>query len=279
MIIIFARLDLMKVSIVTTAYNAEKYLAEAIDSILGQTLTNFEYIVVDNGSTDKTWLMLKDYAKKDKRLVISRLVKNKGIAGGRNKAVSLAKGEYLAWQDADDWSVPERLAIQKEFLDKHQNIAIVGGWLQFFDEQGDRGIRRYAAKDKDIRTHIFRYAPIAQPAAMIRRECLSKTGQYNPEMPGTEDLEMSFRLGLQYKFANIQQVLVHYRDNSGSATYIGLRNMERSTLVIRRRFARSNKYSFNFGDAMYNTAQFCMLYLIPPNLKIKLFNWLRNDSA
>ena len=146
-----------KVSVVTPAYNAEKFLAKAIESILCQSYQDFEYIIIDDCSTDGTWKMIQDYAKKDKRIIAITNQKNLGIAGNRNRGVSLAKGKYLVWQDADDISLPRRIEKQVAFMDKHLKVGICGGSLQFFDQNGLKEKRKYASDDKTLRSKIFRY--------------------------------------------------------------------------------------------------------------------------
>ena len=115
------------VSVLMPAYNAEKYIAEAIESILNQTYENFELIIADDASTDKTWSIICNYNNNDKRIVAVRNNKNLYIAGNRNKLVSLARGKYIAWQDADDISYRKRLERQVNLWKKTRMLGFVGG--------------------------------------------------------------------------------------------------------------------------------------------------------
>ncbi len=265
------------VSVVMPAYNAAAYIRQAIESILAQTLQDFELIILDDCSTDGTWSIVQAYAQREPRIVAVRNDKNLGIAGNRNKGVSLARGKFLAWQDADDISLPTRLEKQCRYLAQYPQVGIVGGFLQFFDERGFHGVRRYAAEDAELRKHIFRYSPVAQPAAMIRKQCLDEAGQYDLRYPPAEDIDMSFRIGQSYKFANLQEIVVQYRKHASSATFTRLRKIELSTMEIRRRFWHHPSYHPTFMDRIYNRLQYWSIFFIPSWLKIALFNYFRNS--
>lgn len=264
------------VSILMPAYNAEKYIAEAIESILEQTFKDFELIISDDTSSDKTWEIIKKYKQKDRRIVATRNKKNRYIAENRNLLIKSAKGKYIAWQDADDISVSNRIQKQFEFMEKNPRVGIVGGYLEFFGESGVKSIRKYAETDKELRKNIFRFSPVAQPTAMIRKKCFDELGLYNPKYPPAEDIDMSFRIGSKYFFANIPQITLRYRDHQKSATYKKLRKIELTTIDIRRKYNNKFGYHMNFIDILYNLLQLISVYLIPPKLKIFLFNKFRN---
>src|SRR5688572_19220137 len=155
------------VSVVIPAYNAERYLPEAVESILRQTFQDFEVIAIDDCSTDGTWGVIQSFAAKDPRVRAYRNDRNLGIAGNRNKGVGLARGKYLLWQDADDVSVPGRLEKQFRFMESHPDVGIVGGYIELFRGGAALGVRKYPADDASLRRCIFRYSPVAQPAAMV----------------------------------------------------------------------------------------------------------------
>src|SRR3989339_623001 len=118
-----------KISVIMSAYNAEKYLAEAIESILAQTFKNFEFIIIDDGSKDDTLRIINEYARKDRRIKVYHNKKNIGCVGfirNLNKGIKLAKGKYLARMDADDISLPDRFRIQHDFLEKNQDTFLIG---------------------------------------------------------------------------------------------------------------------------------------------------------
>lgn len=267
----------ISVSVLMPAYNAERYLADSIESILNQTFKNFELIVIDDCSRDNTKEILQKYSKKDKRINAVYNEKNLDIAENRNKALKLAKGRYIAWQDADDISLPNRLMHQKEYLDKNPRVGIVGGYLDFFSDTSEYvSTRKYCEKDSEIRKKIFRYAPVAQPAAMIRMECFKKVGKFNKNVPVAEDLDMNFRIGEYYEFANLQESVIRYRVNYNSSTFKRLREMESHTISIRKKYFENQKYRATLADKIYNYLQWVSIFLIPPKIKISIFNFLRN---
>jgi len=139
-------------------------------------------------------------------------------------------------------------------------------------------VRKYPAEDIDLRRCIFRYSPIAQPAAMVRMEALTKAGEYNLKYPPAEDIDMTFRIGEHYKLANLPEIVVRYRESNTSATFTRLKKMELSTLEIRYKHARSLAYRVTLGDKVYNILHFISIWIVPSRLKIRLFNWWRNSK-
>lgn len=267
-----------EISVLMTAYNAQSYIALSISGILNQTFNDFEFIIIDDNSTDKTWQIISEFQKKDSRIKIFKNETNQGITKNRNKLISLAVGKYIVWQDADDISFSTRLEKQYDFMQSHPEVGLCGSWLKFFnDNKGVISIRKYAATDNLLRKNIFKYSPVAQPAAIIRREVFKQVGKYNEKFSVAEDLEMSFRIGKKYKFANIQEVLVRYREQSKSITFKKLKELELNTLKIRLSFKKDSDYKFKFSDALYNLFQFLSIYIIPANLKVRIFNLIRNS--
>lgn len=265
------------ISVITPAYNAEKYISETIESILQQSFKDFEFIIIDDKSTDQTRKIIEEYSKKDARIKLFSNSSNLGIAGNRNKGVKLATGKYIAWQDADDISLPTRLEKQSKYLERNPDVAICGSYLKFFDATGVLSVRKYASTDKELRKNIFRFSPVAQPSAMIRRKCLTEVGEYDLRWPPAEDLDMSFRLGAKYKFANIPEILVLYREHPSSATFSKLKVMELNTIAIRKKYSSGFGYSMTLFDKLYNSLQYLSIFIVPPKMKIWLFNKLRNN--
>jgi glycosyltransferase involved in cell wall biosynthesis len=261
-----------------TAYNSESYIAEAIESVLNQTFFNFEFVIIDDASTDGTWPIIQRFAAQDSRIVVFKNKFNLGIPANRNKLVSLAKGKYLAWQDADDVSRPRRLEKQYQLMLSSPKVGICGGWLEFFADGKVISVRKYQALDSELRKKIFRYSPVAQPAAMITREVFVKIGLYNEQLPVAEDLELAFRIGQFYQFANLSEVILKYRQQKNSITYQKLKNLELNTLKIRRQFLDNQAYHFSGFDFLYNFFQWLTLYLLPARFRVAIFNLFRNKN-
>jgi len=264
------------VSVVMPAYNAEKYISEAIESILNQSFKDFEFIIIDDGSTDKTWEIIQNYAKKDERIVPIKNEANINVSQTRNKGIYLAKGKYIVWADSDDTSLPERIKKQVDFMEGNKEVGLCGSFMEFFGYSEKKSLRKYSDKDEVLRKLIFRQNPVAQPACIMRTDVLKKSGNY-PNLPLSEDLFVFFKMGEISKFSNIQEVLVRYRVHSGSLTNSRLKSMELNTIKIRKSFLKSEHYSFSIIDLIYNFVQFISIYLVPPKIKIKLFSLIRNS--
>lgn len=267
------------ISVLIPAYNADKYLRTAVNSILDQSEQNFEIIIVDDGSTDNTFRVAQKLAVKDSRIRVYQHAQNSDIAATRNTLLSYAKGKYIAWQDADDISVPDRLLLQKEYLDTHKDVGMVGGWLEFFGEDGVLSVRKYSEDDSALRKQIFFYSPVAQPAAMIRRKVFDDIGYYGVTLSPAEDIDMSFRIGTKFIFANIQQPVLKYRVHE-SATFSRLRKMEKVTIQTRCKYFFHPKYLtlwVPFG-ILFTVFQLVSLYSVPTRWKIALFTKLRNST-
>jgi glycosyltransferase involved in cell wall biosynthesis len=266
-----------KISVIMPAHNAENYISEAIESILNQTFRDFELIIINDASTDKTGKIINYYLGRDKRIKKIENQEKIGIAASRNKGISSTRSSYIAWQDADDVSVRERLQKQYDFLENNKNIGIVGGFLKIFNSQKTIGIRKYPPDDVTLRKIIFRCSVVAQPAAMIRKACFNKVGKFDNSIPVAEDLDMCFRIGSQYNMANIQEILINYRENPNNSTFTRLKEMEMYTIKIRKKYALGYNFRMTFWDKLYNIFQFISVFIIPPKFKIIIFNLIRNS--
>lgn len=265
------------VSVIIPAYNCEATLEESVESILGQTYGDFEAIIVNDASTDGTLEKAMKMAEGDLRIkVISQQV-NGGVGAARERGIRESSGKYICWQDADDVAVPDRIEKQLAFLETYPKVGVVGGFIQFFDETGDGVIRRYAEFDGELRSRIFRYNPVAQPASMFRRECFDKVGYYDKNLLVAEDLDMLFRVGEVYEFGNVQQVVLKYRQSSSSLTASKLHDMEKVALRLRQQYRKSPHYNYTFMDGIFNVAQRATMF-IPARLRIELFKLVRGDK-
>lgn len=207
----------VKVTVLMSVYNGEKYLREAMNSVLNQTFMDFEFIIVNDASTDKTVQILKEYAKKDKRIVLVHNDKNLGLTKSLNKGIKMAKGEYIARQDADDISVPERLRKEIEFLENHRNYAVVGTFVKILNEDSKiiRSLDR-PIEDIQIRESFRRDNCIAHGSVIIRKKCLQDVGSYDESIARAQDYELWLRLAGKYRLANIPEYLYMLRKHNES---------------------------------------------------------------
>lgn len=196
------------VSVVMSVYNGEKYLAEAIESVIVQSYRNFEFIIIDDGSNDQSRKILESYARKDSRLrIVSR--ENRGLAASLNEAISLAKGQWVARMDADDISLPDRIAMQLSWLDA-TNADVCGGWVRLFGASNWR-TRRYEKNDDSIKLQLCFRTAFAHPAVMIRTSLVKKI-PYNENVQRGQDYDLWVRFALAgARMTNLQHNVLRYR--------------------------------------------------------------------
>jgi glycosyltransferase involved in cell wall biosynthesis len=206
------------VSVVLAVHNGERYLREAVESVLAQSLSNFELVAIDDGSTDATGAILADYAANDSRIVVHRQA-NAGVAEARNRGFTLASAPLVANLDADDVVLPTRLEQQREFMAHHPEVAVVGGAVSFIDAGGrEFGEWRYPSTDAAIRSALAHTTPLAHSATTIRKDAFFAVGGYRRLLVPAEDLDLWLRIAEQHELANLAVVMVRYRVHREQAT-------------------------------------------------------------
>ena len=213
------------VSVILPAYNCEKYIGKAIESVLQQTFTDFELIIINDGSTDNTERGILQFT--DPRIIYLQNPENKGLIYTLNRAIELAKGNYIARTDSDDICLPERLARQKEYLDEHPETTMVASTISFIDANGnDKGIwplDRKMISPSLIRNKMPFENCIAHPSIMIRADILKKL-KYNPRQVNIEDYDLWLRLlNRGHVIGKINEPLLWYRSHDDSITQVHLR--------------------------------------------------------
>lgn len=205
------------ISVVMPAYNAEKYLREAIDSILAQTFTDFEFIIINDGSTDSTKGIIQSYD--DPRIVYLENEKNSGICVTLNKGLDAARGRYIARMDADDISLPHRLSTQYTWMESHPDIAVSGSDIEVF---GD-GIKPYRFtfphNSDDCSAGLLFNPCFAHPSVIWRTSVMRKLSlKYEPEFNGLEDFRLWWDFAKNSLIANIPKTLLRYRKHISQIT-------------------------------------------------------------
>lgn len=207
------------VSVLLPVYNGERYVAQAIESILDQTYRDFEFIIIDDGSTDRSYQILQRYAQQDDRIHLIQQ-RNQGLIKTLNKMLAIAQGELLARMDADDLAHPTRLARQVEFLQREPEIVCVGGAFELIDPQGRTVmvVQMPQHNDEIQEKILIGHTIILHPSAMIRRTALQAIGGYDESMVTIEDLDMLLRLGEIGQLANLNEVVLKYRFHTNSVS-------------------------------------------------------------
>ncbi len=203
-----------KVTVLMSVYNGKKYLRVAIDSILNQTFRDFEFIIINDGSTDRTKEILESYT--DERIKIINNTENLGLSKSLNIGIKEAGNDYIFRMDADDISLPERLSKQVRFLDCHEEIAVVGSGCYGIDEDGCIvSLNKVFTEDDQLKRWLSLgafEAYIWHPSTVIRKEDLLAVGLYNENLKTTQDKDLWIRLAAKgYKFANIPEALLKKR--------------------------------------------------------------------
>ncbi len=263
----------MKISVVMAAYNAQKYLSEAMDSILGQTYTDFELIVINDCSTDGSGALLKEYAGKDSRVIVLENKENMGLTKSLNRGLAVAQGEYIARMDADDISVPDRFQKQVEFLDSHPDYSFVSCIGRYIDENGkEEQLRLFPETNEEIYAMMPKVDAVMHPGVMFRRADIAKIGNYCEDFRVVQDYDLWFRgMAAGYKFYNIQEPLVLFRRNDSYNT----RKSRAYRLVDYR--VRKKGYKINkipLYKRVYLLVPLTLAY-IPPKVMDRLFYVLK----
>ena len=205
-----------RVSVLMPAYNVEKYVGEAIESILNQTFTDFEFIIINDGSTDNTAKIIKEYAKKDKRIRFIDNKKNQGLIAVLNQGLDLCTGEYIARMDSDDISLPERFAKQIEYMDNHHECGVCGTFGKVFLENGKKGWIWKEPIDVLI-CDLLKRNQLIHPTVFIRKDIIDKYNlRYNKDYKHAEDYAFWLELIKHTKIHNLSDILLNYRIHSNN---------------------------------------------------------------
>lgn len=211
-----------KVSVIIPVYNGSSFIGETVSSIFKSNYRNFEVILVDDGSTDKTKKICQILEKKYQRLRFYSFDKNKGMVRCLNFAIAKAKGKYIARLNQDDLMMPDRLKKQVHFLEKNPEYVAIGGAIGLFDDKG-KNIDKvfFPLTDEDIRKQWLLLSPFSDPTVMFRKSVFLKTKGYQQSFWPADDVQMWYQLGKLGKLRNLKDVLtkVRWHDKAGSIRF------------------------------------------------------------
>ena len=231
-----------RISVLMSVYNGERYLREAVDSILAQTFEDFEFIIIDDGSTDSTRAILESYD--DPRIVIMHH-ENIGLTKSLNRGLAMARGELIARMDADDVSKPERFEKQVEFMEAHPEVGVLGIVSNVIDEDGKMLYRwKLPVTHRAIMGRMLSGNPMVHSSLIFRAPLLKSLGGYNEEMELAQDYELLLRLTEVAELSNLPECLHRYRLNlsAGLTSKLGQRQIgfgdRARRAYLERRFSR-----------------------------------------
>lgn len=204
-----------KVSIVMPVYNAAHFLAESISSILQQSFSDFELIIIDDGSSDESVRIIESF--RDSRIKFHQNNENRNLVYTLNKGLSLAQGKYILRMDADDIALAHRIQTQVDFMEANPQVGICGSWYEMFD--GGSGIGKNPVEHNEIKASLLFFNVIAHPTVIMRRELLDKYNlRYEKYL--AEDFDLWQRASFCFELHNIPEVLLRYRIHKGSYSQV-----------------------------------------------------------
>lgn len=223
------------ISVIMPVYNSGKYIEEAVGSILNQTYSNFELIIIDDGSTDSSWEKIQQL--EDMRIIRLQNEKNSGVIASYINGFKVARGRFIAYMDSDDTASLDRLAKQVEFLDNHPEVSIVSGALKYVSENGEELNRKWAppTNPKLIKWTLFFENAVVNSAAMIRREVFTHFIENPPKLRYAYDYESWAMFSEQYLIANLPDILHAYRMHSSNYSFSHLSDLRDEDVVIKKK--------------------------------------------
>ena len=225
------------ISVIMSVYNEEATIAEAIESVIAQTYTDWEFIIINDCSTDRTLEILKRYARQQDRIRILENRHNLGLAASLNKGIKAAQGKYIARMDGDDVSYRERLEKQVAFMKDNPIVDVLGAGAELIDENGKTLAYTNLPETHDkLSANIHKICPFFHSSVIMRKEFLEQSGGYNDRFRRCQDFDLWSRMCRQATFHNLQEPLIRYQTNSYKSS---LKNLLYGQYV----YMRSARYS------------------------------------
>jgi len=261
------RRDKPLVSVVIPIYNGASFLHDAVMSVFKSTYKNFEVLLIDDGSKDKSKILCHQLEKKYKHLHFYAFKKNKGLGRVLNFALKKAKGKYICRINQDDTMHPTRIAKQVAFLTNHPEVVLVGSWLKVHEDDGSMRINRFIETDEEIRQTWLSLSPCWDAAVMYRKKTAIAVGGYDQSYWPADDLHMWYRLGNAGKMANLAQPLTTIRFHGGATSMVHHRKHMIATYKAHR-FAHTHVQAAHWYVQLFWIGQLAAGYLLPAR-----FNW------
>lgn len=259
-----------KTTFLLPAYNSELYIAETIQSVLNQSVKDFDFLIIDDCSPDSTFEVASRF--KDKRIKLIKNPKNLGLVGTLNLGLDLIDSEYVARIDNDDICVPNRLEKQISYMDSNRDTGLCGSSIQYFPKHLDLNL---PVTDSAIKFGLLFGNTIAHPSVMLRRSTIGQT-RYSEDYNNAEDYEMWTRLALKTKFYNIPDYLIKYRIHPNQMSSRKAAEQRILSLKIRKKYLSSfldiSEDPTLFLDTIYNSGKLNRSQKLKLLFKIKKIN-------
>lgn len=238
-------------SVLTPAYNREKYIGEAIESVQAQAIEDWEMLIIDDGSTDKTVDVVKAYQAKDQRIILLENPKNLGISATRNHGLQHIKGKYVAMLDSDDVFLPNKFQKQIDFLENHPEIGVLGAWAQHIG----RSNRQFTPEELDgqLRARSLYRCPLVHSSTIIRTSVIEAGNiRYNENYPASNDYDFWVKALPYTKFHNLQEHLVQYRKHDQNISVTN-RGDQKKYRVASSRLAFKNVLNWEIDEQAHES--------------------------
>ncbi len=269
------------ISVVMPVYNAGDFLVDAIESILNQTYKNFEFVIVDDASTDNSLNILKKYARKTKKIRLFKNISNQGVSITVKRAIKEARGTFLARMDADDIALPQRLEKQIDYLLKHKKTVAIGGQCLVINKEGEIiGEKKFPESFTEIYRYIYRFIPLQQPTLMIARKRLPSDFVYYVDgMNTAEEIELFFKLFKYGKVENLPHYLLFYRIHEKNTSLIDVKQTFLLTLVARLKGVFIYGYKPGFLGVLITLFQTITVLLLSRKMIIIVYKMTKKLST
>ncbi|HCM82123.1 TPA: hypothetical protein DIS60_02055 [Patescibacteria group bacterium] len=269
------------VSVIMPVYNAGRFLVPAVESILKQTYKNIEFIIVDDGSSDGSWGIIKTYQKQYPNKIIAvqtEKTTNAAGNGATNFGLTFAKGKYIARMDADDISHPKRIEKQVGYMEDHQEILLLGTQATVINAKGEKtGIKTVPVAHNDIYTTYGIIHPIIHPSVMIRRSMLPNPMKlYAMRYDVNDDYYTFFRLLQVGTFANLPECLISYRIHGNNASLVYIKEKFINSVKIRVDAVLHLNYRISFQAIFLMVIQSLIIGILPERIIVPVYMFIRD---
>lgn len=260
-------------------YNAGKFLPKAIESIRKQTLTDFEFFIIDDASTDHSYRIMKQYAKHDGRIRVFRNKSNEGLVLSLNSLIPKTRGTFVARMDADDISLPDRLEKQVAYLQEHPELVACGAQEYIINERGYRIAEKHFPTDEKTCYNTIANVMVIQPPLLMARGEIFRKLHYSNHIFKNDDISMHFKLLQKGGFGNVDEILFKYRKRNNSLTHRDPKHVYFLALLVRLNAIRTYGYAPRVSNLVFMALETLIVAILPNQAIIRLFELIRHTKA